>query len=101
MNLIANRIAGYLSASCMAALAALAALPVAGGIARAGERPKLILQITVDALRGDLPQRFSGVLGEGGFRYLMARRYGLRAGLDIARGPEDTVIYLAVGSNWN
>jgi predicted AlkP superfamily pyrophosphatase or phosphodiesterase len=68
MNLIANRIAGYLSASCMAALAAL---PVAGGIARAGERPKLILQITVDALRGDLPQRFSGVLGEGGFRYLM------------------------------
>jgi len=33
--------------------------------------PKLILQITVDALRGDLPGRFSHVLGEGGFRYLM------------------------------
>ncbi len=33
--------------------------------------PKLILQITVDALRGDLPGRFSNVLGDGGFRYLM------------------------------
>ncbi|MFQ5643998.1 MAG: alkaline phosphatase family protein [Thiogranum sp.] len=33
--------------------------------------PKLILQITVDALRGDLPDRFSSVLGDGGFRYLM------------------------------
>jgi predicted AlkP superfamily pyrophosphatase or phosphodiesterase len=29
------------------------------------------LQITVDALRGDLPTRYSHVLGEGGFRYLM------------------------------
>ena len=33
--------------------------------------PRLILQVTVDGLRGDLPHRFSGVLGEGGFRYLM------------------------------
>jgi len=32
--------------------------------------PRLILQITVDALRGDLPGRFAHVLGEGGFRYL-------------------------------
>ena len=34
-------------------------------------QPRLILQITVDALRGDLPERYSHVLGEGGFRYLM------------------------------
>jgi predicted AlkP superfamily pyrophosphatase or phosphodiesterase len=33
--------------------------------------PKLVLQITVDALRGDLPTRFAHVLGDGGFRYLM------------------------------
>jgi predicted AlkP superfamily pyrophosphatase or phosphodiesterase len=33
--------------------------------------PKLVLQITVDALRGDLPTRFAHVLGEGGLRYLM------------------------------
>jgi len=32
--------------------------------------PRLILQITVDALRGDLPGRFAHVLGEDGFRYL-------------------------------
>jgi predicted AlkP superfamily pyrophosphatase or phosphodiesterase len=37
-----------------------------------GARPpvRLVLQITVDALRGDLPQRFAHVLGDGGFRYL-------------------------------
>jgi predicted AlkP superfamily pyrophosphatase or phosphodiesterase len=34
-------------------------------------RPRLILQITIDALRGDLLQRYAHVLGEGGFRYLM------------------------------
>ncbi len=37
----------------------------------AADQPKLVLQITVDALRGDLPARFSGVMGEGGFRYLV------------------------------
>ncbi len=41
--------------------------------AQAGKQPKLILQITVDALRGDLPSRFANVLGDGGFRYLMER----------------------------
>jgi predicted AlkP superfamily pyrophosphatase or phosphodiesterase len=29
------------------------------------------LQITVDALRGDLPKRYGHMLGNGGFRYLM------------------------------
>lgn len=33
--------------------------------------PKLILQITVDQLRGDLPTKYFGRLGEGGFRYLL------------------------------
>lgn len=37
----------------------------------AGDPPRLVLQITVDALRGDLPRRYAHVLGEGGFRYLM------------------------------
>jgi predicted AlkP superfamily pyrophosphatase or phosphodiesterase len=49
----------------------LAVLLVAGTSVRAGEHPKLILQITVDALRGDLPTRFDNVLGDGGFRFLM------------------------------
>ena len=33
--------------------------------------PKLVVQITVDQLRGDLPMRFRERLGEGGFRYLL------------------------------
>jgi hypothetical protein len=36
----------------------------------------------------------------GGFRYLMARKLGLRMGVDIARGPEKTAFYLVVGSAW-
>ncbi len=33
--------------------------------------PKLVVQITVDQLRGDLPLRYRKQLMEGGFRYLM------------------------------
>ncbi len=36
----------------------------------AEEPPKLILQITVDQLRGDLPGRLLDRMGKGGFRYL-------------------------------
>jgi predicted AlkP superfamily pyrophosphatase or phosphodiesterase len=36
----------------------------------AADRPRLIVQITVDQLRGDLPTRYYDRLGEGGFRYL-------------------------------
>lgn len=36
----------------------------------AADSPKLILQITVDQLRADLPTRYYERLGEGGFRYL-------------------------------
>ena len=60
--------ARYLSLACMAPLSAMI---VIGSPAWAGVQPKLVMQITVDALRGDLPQRFLSVLGEGGFRYLM------------------------------
>ncbi len=37
----------------------------------AGSKPKLILQITVDQLRGDLPTRYYDRLGEGGLKYLL------------------------------
>ncbi len=40
-------------------------------MAQGAETPKLILQITVDQLRGDLPQRFLDRMGGGGFRYLL------------------------------
>lgn len=35
-----------------------------------------------------------------GFRYRLARKLGLQAGVDVARGPEDTSVYLTVGSAW-
>ena len=40
------------------------------GSANAQDAPKLVLQITVDQLRGDLPTRYYDRLGDGGFRYL-------------------------------
>ena len=50
---------------------ALIVLFAPAAIVWAGPQPKLILQITVDALRGDLPSRYQNMLDEGGFRYLM------------------------------
>jgi len=38
---------------------------------RSASPPKLVLQITVDQLRGDMPTRFLDRLGKGGFRYLI------------------------------
>jgi len=38
--------------------------------ARATNKPRLVIQVTVDQLRGDLPMRYYDRLGEGGFRYL-------------------------------
>ena len=52
-------------------LAATGLLGTATGFAAADKPPRLVLQITVDALRGDLPKRYAHVLGDGGFRYLM------------------------------
>lgn len=36
----------------------------------AAEAPRLVLQITVDGLRGDLLERYAGNFGKGGFNYL-------------------------------
>jgi predicted AlkP superfamily pyrophosphatase or phosphodiesterase len=48
----------------------LGALPA---YAQEVQKPRLILQITVDQLRGDLPHRYSSEFGDGGFRYLYER----------------------------
>ena len=37
--------------------------------------------------------------GLGG-RYLVARKFGLLAGLDVARGPEEGAIYVVFGNSW-
>lgn len=39
-------------------------------MAQTTEPPRLVLQITVDQLRADLPTRYYARFGEGGFRYL-------------------------------
>lgn len=40
------------------------------------------------------------VSGGGGFRYLIARKFKLRAGVDVARGPEQWAYYIVFGSAW-
>jgi hypothetical protein len=41
------------------------------------------------------------VYGYGsGFRYLIARKFKLRVGLDVARGPEEWAYYIVFGSAW-
>ena len=56
---------------CLLILLAVAVLPVTiNGAIAADAPPKLILQITVDGLRGDLPGRYLDRFGKGGFKYL-------------------------------
>jgi predicted AlkP superfamily pyrophosphatase or phosphodiesterase len=55
----------------LAGMIALAPWPAVAGQAAEKQPPRLVLQITVDALRGDLPRRFAHLFGDGGFRYLM------------------------------
>lgn len=40
------------------------------------------------------------VSGGTGFRYLLARKFKLRVGIDIARGPEEFAYYIVFGSSW-
>ncbi len=38
--------------------------------------------------------------GGVGVRYLIAREYDLRVGIDVAAGPEDEAIYVTIGTGW-
>lgn len=38
--------------------------------------------------------------GGAGFRYLLARQFKLRIGVDVARGPDTWAYYIVFGSNW-
>jgi hypothetical protein len=40
------------------------------------------------------------VTGGVGFRYELARKYGIHMGLDPAFGPDTTAVYVQVGSAW-
>ncbi len=48
-------------------------LVLVGNATLASDKPRLVLQITVDQLRGDLPTRYYDRLGKGGFRYLFEK----------------------------
>jgi predicted AlkP superfamily pyrophosphatase or phosphodiesterase len=54
-------------------IAMLAVVALAAPVPAAFSAPRLVLQITVDQLRGDLPARYDDRLTEGGFRYLMEK----------------------------
>jgi hypothetical protein len=43
--------------------------------------------------------KWNGSFGAG-FRYLLARTFKLRVGVDVARGPDTWAYYLVFGSNW-
>lgn len=51
----------------------------------------------------NLDEMKTGDLGwntANGFRHMIARTLGLKMGLDIARGPEDWVVYVVFGTSW-
>ncbi len=54
---------------CVAVAAIAIAIIVSPALAKA--KPRLILQITVDQLRGDMPLRFASRFAQGGLRYLL------------------------------
>ena len=54
--------------------------------------------ITKDESFSDSPTVYS--FGTG-FRYLIARVFGVRAGIDVAKGPDDFAWYIVFGHNWN
>ncbi|MDX2453114.1 alkaline phosphatase family protein [Desulfosarcina sp.] len=63
--------------------------------------PRLVLQITVDALRGDLPNRYYERLGENGFRYLWEKGT-VYADAHHAHANTETIVghtTLATGAN--
>ena len=66
--------ASVFSLSCCSLFAAMFLVGVVSDAGAQEKSPvKLILQITVDGLRGDLLNRYSGQLGNGGFRYLLEK----------------------------
>mgnify|MGYP003500478953 CR=1 FL=1 len=47
-----------------------------------------------------MAQRIRPVSGGLGFRYLIARRLGLYAGIDVAKSTVDQAFYIQVGNGW-
>lgn len=68
---------------------------VFGGVGKAfGEDP---FNPLIDTSFSDASNRYTKGVG---FRYLIAKKYGLRMGVDIAASQEDEAIYLQFGTAW-
>ena len=63
--------AKYLTAGSMLML--VLAFPAVAAPSPTLGKPRLVLQITVDQFRGDLPTRYADRLGKGGLRYLLEK----------------------------
>ena len=50
--------------------------------------------------RGDLGDANTESSGGLGFRYLGVRKLGLSMGLDFAKGPEESVVYISFGTKF-
>ena len=59
----------YVKSVTLSALVAQAVF--VGSEVIAAETPKLVVMITIDQLRGDMPRKYYDRFGEGGFKYLM------------------------------
>lgn len=68
--MITNRIIAAVSATCLSGLFTVSA-EATEPASPSSAKPKLVVQITVDQLRGDFPARFLHRMDEGGFRWLI------------------------------
>ena len=49
---------------------------------------------------GSVDDKVAILTGGTGFRYEIAHKYGIHAGLDVAFGPDHPILYIQVGSAW-
>lgn len=71
MKIILTSINRYWIKGILVATALIMIFATESLAAEKSAKPRLILQITVDQLRGDLPRRYLPKMGAGGFRYLL------------------------------
>ena len=55
---------------------------------------------TTRASRGRFEATQNVGAGGAGFRYELARKFGLHAGIDVAHSPGTTAVYFIVGNAW-
>jgi predicted AlkP superfamily pyrophosphatase or phosphodiesterase len=68
-----DQIFRYSTRAIVVVSASLSVFPYSGAASEKAREPRLVLQITVDQLRGDMPERYLARMGEGGFRYLLEK----------------------------